>query len=125
MDLYSTKKLRMQEVENARQSRLLAAHEKQEEAQKAVHKQLLHSCSNADQCKLGTTQCVQNNGRGVSEMSNRIKFNNLLMMQDLQELSRASKNQLMTADEHYDMNDFERQKNEVNRELIKLQQKMK
>ena len=42
-------------------------------------RQTLHSCSNADTCELGTKLCNQHNGTGVSHMSNRIKYNNLMM----------------------------------------------
>ena len=43
----------------------------------------------------------------------------------MEELQRADKSQVMHVDTFVDMEDFERQKREVNRELIKLQQKMK
>ena len=57
-------------------------------------------------------------------MSNRIKFNNMLMLQNLAQLDRAGKN-LEACEDQHDFTEFERTKNEVNKELIKLQQKMK
>lgn len=53
-------------------------------------------------------------------MSNRIKYNNLMMTQELAELDRASQKQDMVEDTH-DFTEFERKKNEVTKELIKLQ----
>jgi len=63
--------------------------------------------------------CSTSNGAGVSQMSNRIKYNNLMMVQELAELDRASHRQDLPDDSH-DFSEFERKKNEVNKELIKL-----
>ena len=89
--LYDAKLRRIQQSEQERKLRQKILHEKSMGAKKALDKQQLHSCSNADSCELDTQICSASKGKGVSQMSNFIKFNNLILIQELAELDRADK----------------------------------
>ena len=59
-------------------------------------------------------------------MSNKIKLNNLLVLQEMHALNKANQNTVLGEERvSHDFAQFEKKKNEVNKELIKLQQKMK
>mgnify|MGYP000872818242 CR=1 FL=1 len=93
-------------------------------AQRTLSKQMQHSCSNADTCQMGSKLCGMSAGTDVSQMSNRIRYNNMMMLQELAQLDRLDQRFLNAAGNAQD-EDINRQMNDVSKELIKLQQKMK
>ena len=58
-----------------------------------IKKQLMHNCSNANSCDLGTKLCNQSHVIEVSDMSNNIKMNNVKMLNELAELDRLGEDQ--------------------------------
>ena len=54
-----------------------AVHSAAPGARNKLRSQVLHNCSNADSCALGTALCHAGQGVGVSDMSNKMKLNNM------------------------------------------------
>ena len=82
----------------------------------------LHKCSNADSCDLGTRMCSKSNQIGITDMSTNMKLNNADVMNELATLGRVDMRERRGGSEvSHDFKQFEMKKNEVNKELIKLQ----
>ena len=66
--------------------------------------------------------CAANTAIEVSDMSNNIKMNNAKMINELAELDKLDNDiKLRGAAASHDFHQFEVKKNEVNKEIIKLQ----
>ena len=94
-------------------------------ARNKLRSQVLHNCSNADSCALGTAVCHAGHGVGVSDMSTKMKLNNMAVQSELASLERVDIRHRTGGRPAADLSQFEVKKNEINKELIKLQQKMK
>ena len=81
-------------------------------ARNKLRSQGLQSSSNAE-------------GVGVSDMSTKMKLNNMAVQSELASLERVDIRHRTGGRAAADLSQFEVKKNEVNKELIKLQQKMK
>ena len=88
-------------------------------------KQAFHNCSNADSCELGTKECQGEVGKDIGDMSNKIRLNNFAMQNELDILTQIDIAKKRGSGGGPDFYEFMSKKNEVNKELIKLQQKMK
>ena len=90
-----------------------------------LRSQVLHNCANADSRALGTAFRHGGQGVGVSDMSTKMKLNNLAVQSELASLERVDIRHRTGGRPAADLSQFEVKKNEINKELIKLQQKMK
>lgn len=65
--------------------------------------------------------CHKSNFIGMTDMSTNMKLNNTTVMNELATLGRVNERERRGGDVSHDFQLFEIKKNEVNRELIKLQ----
>lgn len=71
---------------------------------------------------MGTTVCQDSNFVGMTDMSTNMKLNNTRVMDKLAQLGHIDRRERRGGGVAHDFHQFETKKNEVNKELIKLQQ---
>ena len=80
----------------------------------------MHTCSNPDSCQLKTEICQRPNDTQLTDMSNKTKVNNQMVLSELSALDEVSKKRLLDTVVEHDFQQLEIKKREVNKELIKL-----